>query len=67
MFDQHDSPLFLSANRNKKAMEKYREIKKLGKGAQTSCYLVEHLKVVSHFFIFALKIVGKERIRFEEN
>jgi serine/threonine protein kinase len=25
-------------------MEKYREIKKLGKGAQASCYLVQHLK-----------------------
>ena len=26
-------------------MEKYKEIKKLGKGAQASCYLVHHLKV----------------------
>ena len=28
-------------------MEKYKEIKKLGKGAQASCYLVHHLKVSS--------------------
>ena len=27
-------------------MEKYKEIKKLGKGAQASCYLVHHLKVL---------------------
>ena len=33
-------------------MEKYKEIKKLGKGAQGSCYLVHHLKVwFFHFFV----------------